>query len=434
MELTVPGDKSLTHRALLLAALAEGESRLSGLLTSEDPRSTAACLRALGVEVPPLPEDGSELTVRGLGLRGLRSSQGPLDAGNSGTTARLLLGVLAGSPVKATLTGDRSLCTRPMERVTRPLSQMGAEFESLREPGRLPLRVRGGTLEGGALESIAHTSAVASAQVKSAVLLAGLVGRVPVSVHEPRRSRDHTERLFEGLGVPLTEGPDPSGGWSVGLGAPPERIPPLDLRVPGDFSSAAFFIALALLGGGGAELVLRNVGLNPTRSGLLRVLERMGAGVEVEDDRMEGRERVGTLVCRPGSLRATDVGEAEIPDLIDEIPVLCVLAARAEGRTRISGAQELRVKESDRIDALARGLTALGVEIEEFEDGLVIEGTPKTLEGRVESFGDHRIAMAFGILGRSAGVDARIEGRSAADVSFPGFWSLLDEVARSGGS
>jgi 3-phosphoshikimate 1-carboxyvinyltransferase len=431
----VPGDKSITHRALLLAGLAEGESRLSGLLPGEDCRSTAACLRALGVEIPELPLDGSEIRVRSRGAGFLRSPSGPLDCGNSGTTARLLLGLLAGLPVTAILTGDASLRSRPMRRVTDPLTRMGARFREDGDPDRLPIQVT-----GGPLESLTYASPVASAQVKSALLLAGLTGGVPVTVVEPHASRDHTERMLRLLGVSveagpgsLVEGGEGDGGWRVSLEPAAGPLPPLEFQVPGDFSSAAFLAAFALLGGAGPEgLRLAEVGINPTRSTLLRVLERMGGAVEVmgKGGRDAGAgEPLGDLVLRPVSLHATEVGGEEIPGLIDEIPVLAVLAARAKGVTRIRDAGELRVKESDRITALVVNLRELGVEVEEFEDGLAIRGTDASLRGRVRTFRDHRIAMAFGVLGALPGNEIQVEDPEVADVSYPGFWTLLAELA-----
>lgn len=431
-EVTVPGDKSITHRALMLAAAARGESRLRGLLPGEDCRSTAAVLRALGCDVPDLPPGGGELRVRGAGLDSWREPAGELDCGNSGTTARLMMGLLAGRPLCATLTGDASLRGRPMRRITVPLAGMGARFrEEGPEEGRLPIRVC-----GGGLSATEHFSPKASAQVKSALLLAGLSGGVPAVVHEPVLSRDHTERMLRGLGVEV-ETAEVDGGWRVALPAGVGALPPLDLAVPGDPSSAAFFAALALLADEG-ELCIRRVGVNPTRTGLFRVLARMGGFVELHDCRDEGGEPVADLRVRPARLIATDVGSAEIPSLIDEVPVLAALAARAEGETRITGASELRVKESDRIAVLVENLRALGVEAEELPDGMVVRGTDRPLVGEVRTAGDHRIAMAFGVLGALPRNRVRVDDRACADVSFPGFWSLLGTAAggredRSGG-
>lgn len=426
-ELRVPGDKSISHRALLLAALAGGESRIRGVLTGEDPQATASILRELGVRVPPLVADG-ELRVTGVGVRGLRGPGRILDCANSGTTARLMLGVLAGQELEATLTGDESLRRRPMRRVTDPLSRMGARFEPLAAPGRLPLR-----MTGGALRALDYRLPVASAQLKSALLLAGVTGGVPVRLREPGFSRDHTERMLAAAGCALTSSPE-GGANRVRLTAAPVALDPLDVAVPGDFSSAAFPLALALLGGAGEGIVLRGIGLNPTRTGLLPVLQRMNARIEVEiGSAPEGGEPAGDLIVHASDLTGTVVEREEIPGLIDEVPVLAVLAARARGTTRITGAEELRVKESDRLGALAANLSKLGVEVEELPDGLVIEGSDRALSGPVEARGDHRIAMAFGVLGALAGNAITVDAPAAVDVSYPGFWEMLERASRPAG-
>ena len=423
MEIRIPGDKSISQRALILSSLASGESRIRGILPQGDPASTAGSLRALGVSIPPLDSHGAEVRIPGLGLRGLRPPTEPLDVENSGTGARLLLGVLAGQPLEAVVTGDESLRGRPMSRVTEPLSLMGARFQALEVEGRLPIRVLGGDLR-----PLTYRLPVASAQVKSALLLAGLVGGVDVRLWEPVPSRDHTERMLRALGVDVTSRLL-EAGCEVSLAHPPAFIPPLDLDVPGDFSSAAFFILLGLLGQWRSPLLIRDVGLNATRTGLLRVLARMGGRIRREDEREEvSGEPVGSLVVEASQLTGCQVEGDEIPGLIDEVPILAVGATRARGVTRISGARELRVKETDRIRALASNLTVLGVEVEEFEDGLAIQGTDRPLSGTVRSFGDHRIAMAFGILGALPGNEIRVEGSHAAGVSFPGFWDTLERV------
>lgn len=424
IEVRVPGDKSLTHRALILASLAEGESRLRGLLPGADPQATWGALRAMGVSEAALPGDGSELRVAGRGLRGLRQPGGVLDCANSGTTARLLLGVLAGQCLTATLTGDESLRRRPMRRVTEPLARMGGRFRELGTPGCLPIEV-----QGADLRPLEQVSPVASAQVKGAILLAGLVGGVPVTVTEPSRSRDHTERLLAGLGVRVRWGPA-GEAWEVRLEGAPASLAPLDFAVPGDFSSASFLLVLGLLLGGRQAVRIRNVGLNPTRTGLLEVLARMGARVEV-DPAHEARagEPVGSLVAHRSELRAIEVTGSDVPGLIDEVPILAVAAARAAGQTRITGAAELRVKESDRIAGLVANLRAVGIRAEELPDGLEIEGSDRPLKGEVRSFGDHRIAMAFGVLGALPGNRIGIAEPEVVDVSFPGFWELLARVA-----
>lgn len=310
-----------------------------------------------------------------------------------------------------------------MGRVTDPLSKMGAVFRAVGEADRLPLEVTGGVL--GPLD---YDSPVASAQVKSALLLAGLVSGAFVLVSEPYRSRDHTERMMSMSGVSVISH-EADGVWRVELRDPPERIAPLDLEVPGDFSSAAFFLALAILGGAGDGLEIENVGMNPTRRGLLDVLDRMGASVGADPFTEEdGGEPVSSLRGRPSKLTGTTVGADEVPAMIDEFPVLAILAARAEGVTRITGAGELRVKESDRIRVLVENLRAVGVQAEELSDGLEIEGGDHPLAGRVSSHHDHRIAMAFGVLGALPRNRIEIDGADVADVSFPGFWGILEDL------
>lgn len=430
----VPGDKSMTHRALLLAGLADGTSRLRGLLPAADPRATARALRALGIDVPRLPSDGSEIMIYGRGPRGFPAPADPLDCGNSGTTARLLMGVLAGTPVTATITGDASLRSRPMRRVTDPLAAMGARFEELGAPDRLPIRVTGGTLR-----STRYSGPRASAQVKSALLLAGVTGGVAVEVIEPAASRDHSERMLTAMGARVETTAMEDGGRKITLD-PTSGLAPLNMTIPGDFSSAAFPVALALLAPGG-ELRIERVGVNPTRTGFLDVLDRMGARIEVHYNAGDGghedvsrglsaaAEPVADLIVRPGPLRAVNITGDEIPGLIDEVPILAILAARADGLTRITGAGELRVKESDRLAALVTNLRGIGVDARELPDGLTVTGTDAPLEGRVNGFGDHRIAMAFGVLAASPATRITIDGREAAAVSHPKFWTEIDRIA-----
>ena len=420
MNVRVPGDKSLTQRALILSSLADGESRLSGLLFGGDADSTAGALRALGARLPDLPRDGGEIRVTGVGLHGLRAPRSTLDLGNSGTGTRLLVGVLAGSGVTSTLDGDASLRRRPMRRIADPLSAMGARFEYLGEAGRLPLTVHGAR----PLRPIDWPSPVASAQLKSAVLLAGLTGGAFAFVTEPRQSRDHTERLLTDVGAPVV-GHAVEGGWRVELRDPPERIEPLDFEVPGDVSSAAFVLALAAGGGTPAPVTVERVGLNPTRTAFLDVLTRMGARVSVEEEQGWGTEPVGRVTTEPSELLGTEVGSNEVPRLIDELPLVAVLGSRARGITTVSGAAELRAKESDRIAALVGNLRSLGVDVEERPDGFAVRGSDRPLEGVVRSYGDHRIAMAFDVLGALPGNDVRVDDPSVADVSFPGFRELV---------
>lgn len=412
--LRVPGDKSISHRALLLGALAEGSSRVTGLLTGEDVGATAAVLRLLGVDLPAVAQD---FAIPGVGRGGLRPPTAALPCGNSGTTARLVAGIVAAQPFAATFTGDASLSRRPMKRVARPLEAMGATvtFGGGRGEG-LPMTVR-----GGALRSVEWRGEVASAQVKSAVLLAGICAGVPVAVREPAPSRDHTERMLQAMGAAVTR-----RGDTVGL-EPPSRLAPLELAVPADPSSAAFFVALAALARGG-ELVLPDVCLNRTRTGFLDALRAMGTAVAREDERLAGGEPVGTLVARPEALRGTTVRGADIPAMIDELPLLACVAARAEGETVIRDAAELRGKESDRIAVVVANLRALGVEAEELPDGLRVVGTDAPLAGRIATHGDHRVAMAFGVLGAATGGAIVVDDPDCVAVSYPAFWGDLARV------
>lgn len=398
----------------MLSALGSGTSRVRGLLRSLDVHSTAGVLRALGVDVPELAK---EFTVRGVGLQGLRQPSGDLDCGNSGTTARLMAGIVAGSPVAARFTGDASLSRRPMGRVARPLSAMGAHVSC--EGGRdgLPM-----TVQGGALRGMTWQMESASAQVKSAILLAGLVADVPVEVHELAPTRDHTERMLAGRGV------DVRVDGSVVALVPAARLDAADQLVPADPSSAAFFASLAAVADAG-ELVLDDVCINPTRSGAFNVLRRMGASVRYDAIRKEGGEEVARLVVAPGTVRGTEIGRSEVPSLVDELPVLACVAACADGETRITGAEELRVKESDRIAAIVENLRAVGVDAEELSDGFVVMGRGRRpFQGRVTTHGDHRIAMAFGVLGAIPGSSIIIDDPGCAAVSFPNFWEELARV------
>ncbi|MEZ4412441.1 MAG: 3-phosphoshikimate 1-carboxyvinyltransferase [Gemmatimonadales bacterium] len=413
-DLRVPGDKSLTHRMLILAGMADGTSHIGGALTSYDARSTARVLRQLGATVSPLVA-GREITIRGR-ARFRRAAQ-PLHCGNSGTSARLLLGVLSAHPFASTVTGDRSLRRRPMRRVTDPLAQMGARF-SFKGSDGLPVTVRGGRLEG-----IRYTLPVSSAQLKSALLLAGVAGEVPVEVREPGgRSRDHTERLLRAFGYRVED----DGDWI--RFAPTGRIEPVSQEVPGDPSSAAFLVGAALLGESG-ELCLRGIGINPTRTGFLRVLARMGGSVEVQNHHEVGGEPVADLIVQPAELSATDVAAAEIPGLIDEIPLLSVLASRAEGTTVFREVGELRVKESDRLALLASNLRAVGAQAEAHGNTLTVVGGRSIPAGRVVTAGDHRIAMAFAVLGTLPGARVRVDDPACAAVSFPGFNESLRAMA-----
>jgi 3-phosphoshikimate 1-carboxyvinyltransferase len=415
-----PGDKSISHRALCLAALARGDSELDGLLAAADVAGTARVLRALGVAVSPLRR-GATVRVRGRGLR-LRAPAATLHCGNSGTTARLGLGMLAGQPFAARLTGDASLRRRPMRRVADPLRVMGARITLAAGDG-LPLTIR-----GGRLRALDYDSPVASAQVKGSLLFAGLTGGVRVRVREPYRSRDHTERLFAHVGLGIHQ-----DGTAVAFEPPdrPTACPPVRLSIPGDLSSAAFLIAAAVLAAGG-ELLLEDVGVNPTRTGFLEVLGRMGARVACLDLRDAGGEPIADLVARPAALRGTTVAAGEIPGLIDEVPILAALASRAEGETVFHEVGELRVKESDRLRLIAANLRALGVEAEARGNDLHVRGTDRPPRGRVQTAGDHRLAMAFAVLGTLPGAAVRLSERGSVAVSYPDFFGDLRAIGHGG--
>src|SRR5467141_1721944 len=402
-----PGDKSISHRVVMLAALARGTSELSGLLTGADVKSSARVLRQLGADISRIQESG----VRISGSR-LQTPDSRLNCGNSGTTARLMLGILAGQKFAASLTGDASLRRRPMRRVTEPLKQMGADIKE-RGDG-LPLTIR-----GGKLRALTYSSPVASAQVKSAILFAGLTGQVPVTITEPYRSRDHTERLFAHLGLDIH---DRNGAISYQPSA--VSIPSFDISVPGDISSAAFMVAAAVVAEAG-ELLVENVGVNPTQTGVLVVLERMGAHVDRVNLRDEGGEPVADLLVRPAALKGTEVTAAEIPTLVDEVPVLAVLASRATGETVFREVGELRVKESNRLELIASNLRAVGAKAEVQGNDLHVEGGDARPKGRVETASDHRLAMAFAVLGTLPSADIRLSEKKSVAISYPNFFRDL---------
>ncbi len=408
--LRVPGDKSVSHRALMLAAIAEGDSRIRGFLEGEDTRATAAVLTQLGVHIET-PSEG-ERVVHGVGLRGLRGSSQPLDCGNAGTGMRLLTGLLAGQAFDSTLIGDASLSKRPMRRVTEPLASMGARIDT--REGLPPLQVHG----GHALHGIHYALPVASAQVKSALLLAGLYALGTTEILEPHPTRDYTERMLAAFGWPIRFEP---GRAAVEGG---HVLHATDVDVPADFSSAAFFLVAASIVPG-SELELPAIGLNPRRIGLLHALRLMGADIAIEHPRESGGEPVGDLIVRYAPLHGIDLPESLVPDMIDEFPVLFIAASVASGSTRICGAAELRVKESDRIATMATGLRALGTIIEETPDGAIIHGG-ELGAGSVESHLDHRIAMSFAVAGLVAGGPVRINDCSHVATSFPGFLDLAN--------
>jgi len=413
---TVPGDKSISHRAALLGAIADGETEIAGFGRAGDTESTLGAIRALGAEVEELDVD--LVRVRGLGLRGLRPPGTPIDCGNAGTLMRLLAGILAGQEGRFELTGDESLSSRPMERVAEPLRKMGARVETT--DGHAPL-----VIEGGALRGIRYELPVASAQVKSAVLLAGLFANGETRVVEPHATRDHTELLLQARGVPVEK-----QGHTIAV-APVDRLELGRIDVPADFSSAApLIVAASLLPG--SELYIHNVGVNPTRTGLLDVLERMRARVTLFNRRKLGLEPVADIEIRSSSLVATAIRPEEIPRLVDELPLIALAAGMARGETVVSGARELRVKETDRLESVKELLRPLGIRISTSDDGLRVVGVPSRPKGGgvVRSNGDHRMAILGTIAGLVTREGVRIEGAEAAGVSFPGFFELLDSVSK----
>jgi 3-phosphoshikimate 1-carboxyvinyltransferase len=411
--LRVPGDKSISHRALMLSALAEGPSVVRGILQSADVRSTARVLAQLGAPLPPVDET---MRIHGRGPASWRTPTDALDCGNSGTTTRLMAGIVAALPtVQARFEGDASLSSRPMRRVARPLEAMGASI-TLSANGTLPM-----TVVGQALHGAEWTLEVASAQVKSAMLLAATVAGVPIILHERHATRDHTEKMLVARGVPL------AAHEGTIRCTPDGPVQPRDVQVPGDPSSAAFFAGLGTIADEG-ELRIVDVLLNPTRTGFLDVLQRMGADIRVDGAHFVDGERVGTLVVAPSTLHGTTIGGAEIPRLIDELPLLAALAALATGETRITGAEELRAKESDRIAVMVANLRAIGVDATELPDGLVVRGPASALSGRVTTHGDHRIAMAFGVLAMRPTASIAIDVPGCVDVSYPTFWGDLAMV------
>ena len=414
--IAVPGDKSISHRALLIGALAEGETHVTGFGRSRDTESTLAAVRALGVEVDEPAVD--ELLVHGVGLGGLKAPAAAIDAGNAGTLLRLLTGILAGQRGRFELTGDESLRARPMDRVAEPLSRMGARISTT---NGLPPVVVDGTVD---LHGIDYTLPIASAQVKSAILLAGLNAEGTTTVVEPAPTRDHTERMLAAAGARVIRRPS-----SVTV-VRPSRLRLDRVDVPGDFSAAAPFIVAATLLAG-SELTIHDVGLNPRRTGFLDVLERMGARISVFNRRQAGTEVVADVEVHSSELTATDVTAAEVPLLVDELPLFALAAGMARGDSRLSGAGELRVKESDRIETVTNGLRALGLHIRARDDGFDVRGVPaRPRGGRIQSGGDHRIAVLAAVAGLVSRDGVEIGDADAAAISFPGFFDLLNSVSR----
>ena len=415
----VPGDKSISHRALLFGAIAEGTTRITGLLPAEDPLSTAACLRAMGVTISAI-EAGQPVCVEGVGLDGLREPEDVLDCGNSGTTMRLMLGLLAGRAGRhVVLTGDGSLRRRPMQRVGGPLAQMGALISGRSGGNLAPLAIQGQQLRGATIRT-----PVASAQVKSALVLAALTATGDTTVIEPVQSRDHSERMLRAFGAQLSVG---GPGLTEVTVTPGASLRGQDVIVPGDISSAAFWLVAGAITPG-ADLTVQNVGLNPSRTGVLDVLAQMGARIELLNGREVAGEPVGDLRVTHGPLQAFTIGAELIPRLVDEIPVLAVAACYAEGVSRVSGAEELRVKETDRLAVMARQLGAMGARIEEFADGLTIEGGVPLHGAEVDSETDHRVAMSLAVAAQVAHGPTQLHRPEAAAVSYPGFWEDLERL------
>ncbi|MXW40021.1 MAG: 3-phosphoshikimate 1-carboxyvinyltransferase [Synechococcus sp. SB0668_bin_15] len=424
-EVRVPGDKSISHRALLFGAVAEGVTTIHGMLAAEDPCRTAECLRAMGVAISPIGDKDQPVAVEGVGLDGLQEPGDILDCGNSGTTMRLLLGLLAGRRGRYfVLTGDGSLRRRPMGRVSRPLCHaMGARIDGRANGTLAPLTVSGCQLQGGVIGT-----SVASAQVKSALLLAGLTASSEVSVIEPNCSRDHSERMLKAFGANVQVSGD--YGRHVRI-TPGQSLRGQAVHVPGDISSAAFWLVGAAITPG-SRLRLHHVGLNPTRIGALEVLRAMGAQLRVENQTQITGEPVGDLVIEHGPLGPFSIDADLVPRLVDEIPVLAVAALFAEGTSRIQGARELRVKETDRLAVMTRQLRAMGAVVEETADGLVIDGPQRLRGARLDSETDHRVAMSLAMAALNAHGPSQIQGIDAADVSYPGFWQQLGQLRMPG--
>ncbi len=414
-EIIVPGDKSISHRSIMLGSLAEGKTTVNGFLMGEDNLSTWKAFEAMGVEIHQTGPDALEIT--GVGIDGLKEPGDVLDCGNSGTTMRLMTGLLAGQNFFSVLTGDRYLRKRPMKRVVTPLTAMGAKISGRDGGDKAPLAI-----QGGGLKPINYASPVASAQVKSAILLAGLSVEGETTVTEPHLSRDHSERMLAAFGADVRPF---EGGVSI-TGRP--QLTGQDVSVPGDISSAAFFMVAGLVTPG-AELLIRNVGINPTRSGVIDILQAMGGQLQLQDVREQSGEPVADILVRHSQLKGIDIHGDMVPRAIDEFPVISVAAALAEGQTIIRDAEELRVKETDRIDAMISELTKLGAKVEGRPDGMLIDGVEQLEGGQVTSHGDHRIAMSLAVAALSSRGEVNINDTGCTETSFPGFWELIEKMS-----
>ena len=412
-EVSIPGDKSISHRAVMFGSLAEGTTEVTNFLQGADCLSTISCFRKLGIEIE---NTSQRILIHGKGLHGLTEPSDTLDTGNSGTTTRLISGILAGQRFTTILNGDASIQTRPMKRIITPLSIMGADITSLKGNDCAPLRICGGQLHG-----IAYKSPVASAQVKSCVLLAGLYADAPTSVTEPVLSRNHTELMLAGFGAHVA-----SSGTTATIEPEPD-LNGMKIEVPGDISSAAYFLAAGLMIPN-SEILIKNVGINPTRDGILRVAKEMGGDITILNEKTSGGEPTCDLLVRSSSLKGVTIGGKIIPTLIDEIPMIAVMACFAEGITTIKDAQELKVKESNRIDTVVTNLKAMGAHIEATDDGMIIEGGYPLHGAVIDSHLDHRIAMSFAIGALGADGETRIEGAECVKISYPEFYQTLEKL------
>ena len=418
-EVQIPGDKSISHRAVMLGSIARGATEISHFLSGADCLSTIHCFQKMGIEI----EQSKDLVlVHGRGLRGLKAPQGILDTGNSGTTTRLICGILSGQDFSSVLSGDDSLNSRPMKRIMDPLNQMGARITSIQDNNCAPLRIEPGTLHG-----IRYVSPVASAQVKSSVLLAGLYADSPVSVTEPVLSRNHTELMLGSFGADISSELHADGSATASV-SPCAELYGQKIQVPGDISSAAYFIAAGLLVPG-SRLLVKNVGINPTRAGFLEICRKMGADIGYLNRQSQGGEETADLLVTPKPLTGTVIEGAVIPSLIDEIPILAVMAAFAEGTTVIRDAAELKVKETNRIQTVTENLLAMGAEIIPTEDGMIIHGTGALKGTQIQSHLDHRIAMAFSVAALAAEGTATILDSQCVDISYPGFFAQLMDLS-----
>ena len=412
-EVSIPGDKSISHRAVMFGSLAEGTTEVTNFLQGADCLSTISCFRKLGIEIE---NTSQRILIHGKGLHGLTEPSDTLDTGNSGTTTRLISGILAGQRFTTILNGDASIQTRPMKRIMTPLSMMGADITSLEGNDCAPLRICGGQLHG-----VSYTSPVASAQVKSCILLAGLYADAPTSVTEPVLSRNHTELMLAGFGAHIT-----SSGTTATIEPEPD-LNGMKIEVPGDISSAAYFLAAGLMIPN-SEIMIKNVGINPTRDGILRVAKEMGGDITILNEKTSGGEPTCDLLVRSSSLKGVTIGGEIIPTLIDEIPMIAVMACFAEGITTIKDAQELKVKESNRIDTVVTNLKAMGAHIEATDDGMIIEGGYPLHGAVIDSHLDHRIAMSFAVGALGADGETTIEGADCVKISYPEFYQTLEKL------